>query len=85
MVFPRNDNIRTFTVKKIRAVDFKAVILRFRFTFQWLINLWLYKKKQAMGFTLHIPPRAPHTNDLVVLTSLTHPRKILLDVLQIEK
>jgi hypothetical protein len=28
---------------------------------------------------------APHTYDLVVLTSLTHPRKILLVVLQIGK
>jgi hypothetical protein len=34
MVFPRNDNIRTFTVNKIRSVDFKAIILRFPFTFQ---------------------------------------------------
>jgi hypothetical protein len=36
-------------------------------------------------FTLHIPPWAPHTYDFVVLTSLTHPRKILLLVLQIGK
>jgi hypothetical protein len=36
-------------------------------------------------FTLHIPPWAPHTYDFVVLTSLTHPRKILLVVLQIGK
>jgi hypothetical protein len=31
------------------------------------------------------PPWAPHTYDFVVLTSLTHPRKILLVVLQIGK
>jgi hypothetical protein len=34
---------------------------------------------------LHSPPWAPHTYDFVVLTSLTHPRKILLVVLQIGK
>jgi hypothetical protein len=48
-------------------------------------SLALYRK-QATGlkkvFTLHIPPpRAPHTYDFV-LTSLTHPRKILLVVPQ---
>jgi hypothetical protein len=32
---------------------------------------------------LHISPWAPHTFDFVVLTSLTHPRKIHLVVLQI--
>jgi hypothetical protein len=31
------------------------------------------------------PPSSPHTYDFVVLTSLTHPRKILLVVLQIGK
>jgi hypothetical protein len=36
-------------------------------------------------FTLHIPPWAPQTYDFVVLTSLTHPRKILLFVLHIGK
>jgi hypothetical protein len=36
-------------------------------------------------FTLHIPPSAPHTYDFVVLTSLTHPRKIILFMLQIGK
>jgi hypothetical protein len=45
------------------------------------------KRKQAMGlknvFTLHTPPWASHTYDFVVLTSLTHPRKIVLVVLQI--
>jgi hypothetical protein len=30
-------------------------------------------------------PWAPHTYDFVVLTSLTHPRKIILVVLQIGK
>jgi hypothetical protein len=34
-------------------------------------------------FTLHIPSWAPYTYDFVVLTSLTHPRKIILFVLQI--
>jgi hypothetical protein len=32
---------------------------------------------------LHIPPWAPHTYDFVVLTSLIHPRKTVLVVLQI--
>jgi hypothetical protein len=36
-------------------------------------------------YSTHPPPRAPHTYDLVVLTSLTHPRKYLLLVLQIRK
>jgi hypothetical protein len=36
-------------------------------------------------FTLHIPPLAPHAYDFIVITSLTHPRKILLVVLQIGK
>jgi hypothetical protein len=44
------------------------------------------KKTQATGlknvFTLHIPS---HIYDFVNLTSLTDPRKILLDVLQIGK
>jgi hypothetical protein len=35
---------------------------------------------------LHIPPlTSTHTNDFVVLTSLTHARKILLVVLKIGK
>jgi hypothetical protein len=55
-----------------------------------LISLWLYKENNKLRdwtnvFTLHILPWAPHTYDFVVLTSLTHPRKILLVVLQIEK
>jgi hypothetical protein len=36
-------------------------------------------------FALHISPWAPHTYDFVVLTSLTHPKKIILVVLQIGK
>jgi hypothetical protein len=36
-------------------------------------------------FTLYIPPWAPHTYDFVVLTSLTHPRSILLVELQTGK
>jgi hypothetical protein len=55
-----------------------------------LISPWLYKGNNKLRdwkslFTLHIPPWAPHTYDFVVLTSLTHPRKILLVVLQIGK
>jgi hypothetical protein len=55
-----------------------------------LISLWLYKESNKLRdwenvFTLHISPLAPHTYDFVVLTSLTHPRKILLVVLQIGK
>jgi hypothetical protein len=34
---------------------------------------------------LYIPPRAPHTYDFVVLTSLTHPKKIILVLLEIGK
>jgi hypothetical protein len=53
-----------------------------------VISLWLYKENNKLRdwknvFTLHIPPWAPHTYDFVVLTSSTHPRKILLVVLQI--
>jgi hypothetical protein len=36
-------------------------------------------------FTVHIPLSAPHTYDFVVLTSLTHPIKILFVVMQIGK
>jgi hypothetical protein len=57
-----------------------------------LISLWLYKKKtRSYGiekknvFTLHIPPWAPHTYEFIVLTPLTHPRKIILVLLQIGK
>jgi hypothetical protein len=34
---------------------------------------------------IFLPPRAPHTYEFDILTSLTHPRKILLVVLQIGK
>jgi hypothetical protein len=55
-----------------------------------LISLWLYKESNKLRdwknvLTLHIPPWAPHTYDFAVLTSLNHPRKILLVVLQIGK
>jgi hypothetical protein len=55
-----------------------------------LISLWLYKENNKLQdsknvFTLHNPPRAPHTYDFAVVTSSTHPRKILLVVLQIGK
>jgi hypothetical protein len=53
----------------------------------WLISLWLYKDNNKLWdwknvFTLNIPLWAPHAYDFVILTSLTHPRKILLVVLQ---
>jgi hypothetical protein len=55
-----------------------------------MINLWLYKENNTLRdwknvFTLYIPLWAPHTYDFVVLTSLTHPRKIILVVLQTGK
>jgi hypothetical protein len=55
-----------------------------------LISLWLYKENNKQRdrkniFTVQIPPWAPHTYDFVVLTSLTHPRQILLVALQIGK
>jgi hypothetical protein len=54
-----------------------------------LISLWLYKENKLWDwknvFTVHIPPLAPRTYDFVVVTSLTHPRIILLIVLQIGK
>jgi hypothetical protein len=52
---------------------------------------WGFIKKQAIKlkknvFTLDIPPlSSTHTYDFVVLTSLTHPRKIILVMMQIEK
>jgi hypothetical protein len=59
-------------------------------TYEGLISLWLSKENNKLRdwknvFTLHIPPWAPHTYDFVVLTSLTHPRKVILVVLQREK
>jgi hypothetical protein len=53
-----------------------------------LICLWLHKENKKLRDwtnlpTLHIPPWRPHTYDFVVLTSLTHSRKILLVLLQI--
>jgi hypothetical protein len=54
-----------------------------------LISLWLYKENNKLQdwnmYLLYIFPRAPHTYGFVVLTSLTHPRKIILVVLQIGK
>jgi hypothetical protein len=45
-----------------------------------LISLWLYKENNKLRdwknvFTVHTPPWSPHTYELFVLTSLTHPRK----------
>jgi hypothetical protein len=50
----------------------------------------LYRKQQATGLKKCIystyPPLSPkHTYDFAVITSLTHPRKMLLLVLQIGK
>jgi hypothetical protein len=46
-----------------------------------LICLWLYKEKTSYGIKkmyLYIPPpNSRHTYDFVVVTSLTHPRKII--------
>jgi hypothetical protein len=52
-----------------------------------LISLWLYKEKRNYGIENKYiystySPWAPHTYDFVVLTSLSHPRKIVLFVLQ---
>jgi hypothetical protein len=51
-----------------------------------LVSPWLYKENNKLQdwknvFTLWVP----HTYDFIVLTSLTHPRKIVLVVLQIGK
>jgi hypothetical protein len=48
-----------------------------------LISIWLYKEtKNLWDWKKHIystySPWGPHTYDFVVLTSLTHPRKIIL-------
>jgi hypothetical protein len=56
-----------------------------------LVSLWLYKENKKLRdlkkmYLLYIfPPRAPHTHNFVVLTSLTHPRNINLVLLQIGK
>jgi hypothetical protein len=51
--------------------------------------LTLQRKQQATGLKKYIYsayfPWAPHTYDFAVLTSLTHPWKIILVVLQIGK
>jgi hypothetical protein len=36
-------------------------------------------------YLLYLFPEAPHTYDFVAVTSLTHPRKLLLVVLQIRR
>jgi hypothetical protein len=56
-----------------------------------LVSLWFYKENNNLRawkkciYSTYSPLRAPHTYDFVVLTSLPHPRKILLVVLQIGK
>jgi hypothetical protein len=69
--------------------DSSAIQLR-SLSLRWgLISVWLHKEINKLrdwkNIFIHIPPWAPHTYDFVVLTSLTHPRKILLFVLQIWK
>jgi hypothetical protein len=59
-----------------------CVCVRVVYTKGWvLISLRLYKENKLRNgknaFTLHILPLAPHTYDFVVLTSLTHPRKLV--------
>jgi hypothetical protein len=54
------------------------------------ISPWLYKENNKLRdwkkcIYCTFSPWAPHTYDFVVLTSLTHPRKILVVVLQIGK
>jgi hypothetical protein len=60
----------------------------FMMIWRGLISLWLYKEDTSYEieknvYALHVPPWAPHTYVFVVLTSLTHPRKILSVMLQI--
>jgi hypothetical protein len=69
---------------------FKLTIPILQYKVMGLISLWFYKENNKLQawknvFTLHIPPWAPHTYEFIVLTSLTHPRKILFAVLQIGK
>jgi hypothetical protein len=53
-----------------------------------MISFWLYKENKLRDWKSvysAYSPWAPHTNDFVVLTSLSHSRKIILFVLQIGK
>jgi hypothetical protein len=56
-----------------------------------LISLWLYKENYKLWdwkkciCSTYSPTWAPHTYDFVVVTFLTHPRKILLVVLEIRE
>jgi hypothetical protein len=66
------------------------IFLVLLYIWRGVISLWLCKENNKLRdwkniFTLHIPAWAPYTYDFVVLTSLTHPRKILSVVLQIGK
>jgi hypothetical protein len=54
MVFPRNDNIWTFTVKKIRSVNFKAVTVRFCFIFQFFESYNAYRHKNDISCQFHM-------------------------------
>jgi hypothetical protein len=49
----------------------------------WLISLWLYKGSNRLQdfikiYLLYILPPELHTRDFVVLSPVTHPRKIPL-------
>jgi hypothetical protein len=81
-------------IPRFLQTNFRIMLKRIRIplfsTRGGLISLWLYKGNYKLRdwknvFTLYIPPWAPHTYCFVVLTSLTHPRKIILFVLQIGK
>jgi hypothetical protein len=58
-------------------------------TVRVLISLWLCEENNKLRHEkmyLHIPPlSSTHTYDFVVVTSLTHQRKILFVVLQMGK
>jgi hypothetical protein len=67
----------------VRTFQLHPVYMRGWLVFGFIKKTTNYGIKKV--FTLHIPPWAPHTYDFVVLTSLTHTRKIIFVVLQIEK
>jgi hypothetical protein len=95
----RKRRLKTVLVWKIYVLTYKeekCSLETLRTTFRTesprgLISLWFYKENNNLRdwkknvFTLYIPPWTPHTYDFVVLISLTHPKKILLVLLQIEK
>jgi hypothetical protein len=75
----------SFFLPKIRMNTCSLLCVR-----RGLRSLWLYKENNKLRdwkkiFIVHMPFWGTHTYDFVVLTSLTHPRKIHLVVLQIRK